>query len=131
MAANCKFDEVLARGQVPERSAAPYGPALAYFVAHQLQVALPGRDYMRNAILTAVISIGLISGSVVPSAAATHRTRAQQAKHRRHMKTAKRVGVGAVGGTVGGAIVGHPVAGAAVGAAAGAAYDHHKKKHGK
>jgi len=47
------------------------------------------------------------------------------------MKTAKRVGVGAVGGAVGGAILGHPLAGAAVGAGAGAVYDHHKKKEGK
>ncbi len=59
------------------------------------------------------------------------RTPAQQARHHRHMKTAKRVGIGAAGGAVGGALLGHPLAGAAVGAGAGALYDHHKKKQGK
>ena len=85
---------------------------------------------MRNAILTAVLSTGLLAGTVAPSVAAV-RTPAQQVRHRRHMKTAKRVGVGAVGGAVGGALLGHPLAGAAVGAGAGAVYDHHKKKHGQ
>lgn len=85
---------------------------------------------MRNRILTAVLSTGLLCGTVAPSVAAV-RTPAEQAKHHRHMKTAKRVGIGAAGGAVGGAILGHPVAGAAVGAGAGALYDRHKKKHGK
>lgn len=86
---------------------------------------------MRNGILTAVLSTGLFCGSVAPSVAATYRTPDQQYRHHRHMKTAKRVGVGAVGGAVGGALLGHPLAGAAVGAGAGALYDHHKKKEGK
>jgi uncharacterized membrane protein len=43
------------------------------------------------------------------------------------MKTAKRVGVGTVGGAAVGALVGHPIAGAAAGAGAGALYDRHKK----
>jgi len=87
---------------------------------------------MRKQIITGIISTGLLFGTTVaPAAAAVVRTPAQQAKHRRHMKTAKRVGVGAVGGAVGGAILGHPLAGAAVGAGAGAVYDHHKKKEGK
>ena len=85
---------------------------------------------MRNRILTAVLSTGLLAGTVAPSVAAV-RTPYEQAKHHRHMKTAKRVGVGAAGGLVGGALLGHPVAGAAVGAGAGALYDHHKKKQGK
>lgn len=86
---------------------------------------------MRNRILTAVISTGLLASTAVPPLAAVVRTPAQQAKHRRHMKTAKRVGIGAAGGAVGGAILGHPLAGAAAGAGAGALYDHHKKKQGK
>jgi hypothetical protein len=86
---------------------------------------------MRNAILTAVLSTGLLCGTAAPSVAATYRTPVQRVRHRRHMKTVKRVGVGAVGGAVGGAILGHPLAGAAVGAGAGALYDHHKKKHGR
>lgn len=85
---------------------------------------------MRKAILTGVISTGLVFGTVAPSAAATVRTPQQTVKHRRHMKTAKRVGVGAVGGAAVGAITGHPLAGAAVGAGAGAVYDRHKKRHG-
>jgi uncharacterized membrane protein len=72
----------------------------------------------------------MLCGTVAPSVAAV-RTPQQQYKHHRHMKTAKRVGVGAVGGAVGGALLGHPLAGAAVGAGAGAMYDHHKKKQGK
>lgn len=86
---------------------------------------------MRNAIITAAISTGLLCSTAAPPLAAAVRTPAQQAKHRRHMKAAKRVGIGAAGGAVGGAIIGHPVAGAAVGAGAGALYDHHKKKQGK
>jgi hypothetical protein len=86
---------------------------------------------MRKQILTAILSTGLLAGSVTPSVAATYRTPAQRARHHRHMKTAKRVGVGAVGGAVGGALLGHPVAGAAAGAGAGALYDRHKKKEGK
>jgi uncharacterized membrane protein len=85
---------------------------------------------MRQGLLTGVISAGLLVGTVAPATAATVRTAAQQRKHRRHMKTAKRVGVGAVGGLAVGALTGHPVAGAAVGAGAGALYDHHKKKQG-
>ena len=86
---------------------------------------------MRKQLITGLISTGLMFGTAVAPAAAAVRTPAQQYRHHRHMKTAKRVGVGAVGGAVGGAILGHPLAGAAVGAGAGALYDHHKKKEGK
>ena len=82
---------------------------------------------MRNLILSSFLSMGLLLGTAAPSTAATTRTPAQRLKHRRHMKTAKRVGVGAVGGAAVGALTGHPVAGAAVGAGAGAVYDRHKK----
>jgi outer membrane lipoprotein SlyB len=52
-------------------------------------------------------------------------------KHKRHMKTAKRVGVGAAGGAVVGALAGGgkgAAIGAAAGAGAGALYDKHKKR---
>ena len=84
---------------------------------------------MRKLLATGVLSTGLLIGTVTPSVAAVHTTR-QEIQHKRHMKTVKRVGVGAVGGAVAGAIVGHPLAGAAVGAGAGALYDHHKKHTG-
>lgn len=83
---------------------------------------------MKNLFLSGVLSMALLGTAVVPVSAATTTT-----KHRRH-KTAKRVGVGAVGGAVAGGAVAGP-AGAAVGAVAGAgagkAYDSHKKKQGK
>jgi uncharacterized membrane protein len=83
---------------------------------------------MRNMVLSGIISMGLLFGTVTPSTAATtRRTPAQQVKHRRHMKTVKRVGVGTVGGAAVGAVTGHPIAGAVVGAGAGAVYDRHKK----
>ncbi len=85
---------------------------------------------MRNLILSSVVSMGLMLGTVTPSMAVTHRTAAQRVRHKRHMKTAKRVGVGAVGGAAVGALTGHPLAGAAVGAGAGAVYDHHRKHKG-
>jgi uncharacterized membrane protein len=85
---------------------------------------------MKKGLLAGIISTGLLFSTVAPATAATARTAAQQRRHRRHMKTAKRVGVGAVGGLAVGAVTGHPVAGAAVGAGAGALYDHHKKKQG-
>lgn len=89
---------------------------------------------MKNSLLTAALSAGLLCGTTAPAFAGHHyRTPAQQVEHKRHMKTAKRVGVGAVGGALVGSLVGHG-AGAAVGAAAGAgagyAYDKHKKHHG-
>ena len=86
---------------------------------------------MRKRLLTAFLSTGLLCGTATLSPAATVRTPAQQARHHRHRKTAKRVGVGAVGGAAVGALTGHPLAGAAAGAGAGAVYDHHKKKQGK
>ena len=84
---------------------------------------------MRNLMLSGIVSMGLLFGTVTPVTAAT-RTPAQQVKHKRHMKTAKRVGIGAAGGAAVGALTGHPIAGAAVGAGAGAIYDRHRKHKG-
>jgi uncharacterized membrane protein len=64
--------------------------------------------------------------------AATHRrTAAAQARHKRHVRTAKRVGVGTAGGAAIGTLAGHgkgAAVGAAAGAGAGALYDHEKNK---
>ncbi len=90
---------------------------------------------MKQRLLTAALSAGLLLGSASPTLAVTrrhhYRTTAQAIRHRRHMKTVKRVGVGAGGGAVVGALTGHPVAGAAIGAGAGALYDRHQKHHGR
>jgi uncharacterized protein YcfJ len=72
--------------------------------------------------------------TVQPVAAVTHyRTYHQYVQHRRHMKTAKRVGVGAAGGAAIGALAGGGKGagiGALAGAGAGLLYDRHRKHHG-
>jgi outer membrane lipoprotein SlyB len=90
---------------------------------------------MRKRLLAAVISAGLLFGTAPPSFALvrhrTHyRTTAQYARHRQHMRTAKRVGIGAAGGAAVGAIAGGGKGagiGALAGAGAGALYDRHKR----
>lgn len=88
---------------------------------------------MRKRLLTAVLSTGMFFSTAMPnvaSAAVHYRTRAQYLRHRRHMKTAKRVGVGAAGGAAVGAIAGGGKGagiGALAGAGAGYLYDRHKK----
>ena len=84
---------------------------------------------MRNIALSGLLSAGLIFGAAAP-AFAVERTAHEQVQHKRHVNTAKRVGVGTVGGAAIGALAGHPIAGAAAGAGAGALYDHHKKHTG-
>ena len=90
---------------------------------------------MRKSILPAAFSLVLFFGSAVPGAAVTHhyRSHRQYVKHKRHMKTAKRVAIGAAGGAAIGAVAGGGkggVIGAVAGAGAGALYDAHKKAHG-
>jgi len=90
---------------------------------------------MKKRLLTAMISGGLLIGPVVPAASAAHyyRSRAQYIRHKRHMKTAKRVGIGAAAGAGAGALLGGGKGagvGALVGAGAGALYDRHEKHHG-
>jgi uncharacterized membrane protein len=83
---------------------------------------------MKKGLLTAVLSAGLLFSTATPTVAAT--TRSHYIRHRRHMKTLKRVGIGAAGGAVTGAIVaGAPgaVIGGAAGAGAGYLYDRHKR----
>src|SRR5437660_7636517 len=91
--------------------------------------------FMRNRFLAGVLSIGLLLGTVQPVAAVTHyRTYHQYVKHKRHMKTAKRVGIGAGGGAAIGALAagGKGAAmGGIAGAGAGVLYDVYKKHHGR
>jgi hypothetical protein len=90
---------------------------------------------MRKRLATAVISVGLLAGPMVPAASAHHhyRTRAQYIRHKRHMATARRVGIGAAAGAGVGALLGGGKGagiGAIAGAGAGALYDRHEKHHG-
>ncbi len=92
---------------------------------------------MRKRILTSAMSAFLLLGSAAPGMAVTkHRTRAttqSRIRHKRHMKTAKRVGIGAAGGAAIGALAGGgkgAAIGAGAGAGAGALYDRHKKRQG-
>jgi hypothetical protein len=88
---------------------------------------------MKKLLMTSVLSTGLLVGIVQPGWAMHHyRTAVQQARHHRHVKTAQRVGVGAVGGAlIGGVAAGGTGAGvgALAGAGAGALYDRHKRRH--
>ena len=98
---------------------------------------------MKRALLSALIGAGLFVSTAVPSEAATfrrhyttrhYRTARQQAAHRRHVRTARRVGVGAAGGAAIGALAGGGkggAIGAIAGAGAGALYDSHKRAHGR
>lgn len=89
---------------------------------------------MRKRIVTAVLSMGLMFLPGSELVAATRHHRAQTAKHRRHVKTAKRVGGGAAAGAAVGALAGGgkgAAIGAGAGAGAGALYDRHEKKKGK
>ena len=100
---------------------------------------------MKKRLLTAVLSTGLLFSTAAPSIAATHyhgvagrarrgAARARYIRHKRHMKTAKRVGIGAVGGAAIGALAGGGKGagiGALAGAGAGALYDNHQKHHGR
>src|SRR5262249_35080866 len=100
---------------------------------------------MKKQLLSAALSAGLFLGTV-GQAGAMNQSQATQTRttrhyvqhststtHKRH-KTAKRVGVGAVGGAAIGALAGGGK-GAAIGAGAGAGagwlYDKHKKHKGR
>src|ERR1700730_6081362 len=98
---------------------------------------------MRNRILAAVLSAGMLLGSASPSFAATYvhrRTRSSYAarnryiRHKRRVNTAKRVGIGAAGGAAIGALAGGgkgAAIGGIAGAGAGALYDSHEKNRGR
>ena len=107
---------------------------------------------MKNKLLSAVLSIGLLLGMAGPAGAMVqqvsrhryvhrtvrrtyvHRNVNRRAIHKRHVRTAKRVGIGAAGGAAIGALAGGGKGagiGAAAGAGAGALYDAHKRHDGK
>jgi hypothetical protein len=89
---------------------------------------------MRNLILAIILSIVMLFSTVQPVAAVTYyRTRHDYVQHKRHVKTAKRVGIGAAGGAAIGALAGGgkgAAIGGLAGAGAGLLYDRYKKHHG-
>lgn len=98
---------------------------------------------MRNAkklLATAVVSAGLVTGTSTPALAYYrashshyHHHYYHYGRHRRHMNTLRRVGIGAGGGAVVGGLIGGG-AGAGIGALAGGGagylYDRNRKHHG-
>jgi outer membrane lipoprotein SlyB len=99
---------------------------------------------MKNRLLSLILFLGLILGTGGPASAMApqvthhhyvHRTvKRSTIRHKRHMRTAKRIGIGAAGGAAIGALAGGGKGagiGAAAGAAAGALYDAHKRHEGK
>ena len=97
---------------------------------------------VKRILLSTLIGTGLLTGVAVPGQGETYNNRntyryhhnRHQAAHRRHVRTAKRVGIGAAGGAAIGAIAGGGTGaaiGAVAGAGAGALYDAHKRSEGK
>jgi outer membrane lipoprotein SlyB len=104
---------------------------------------------MKKQLLSATLATGLFLGAAGQAGAMSQNQTTQPhttqnrhyvqrststTTHKRHMKTAKRVGVGAAGGAVVGALVGGgkgAAIGAAAGAGGGALYDKHEKSKGK
>jgi uncharacterized membrane protein len=90
---------------------------------------------MRGRLITTALSVGLLMGPTVPNlgAATQYHSYRRHIRHKRHMNTVKRVGLGAAGGAGIGALAGGPVGagiGAIAGAGAGALYDAHEKHRG-
>jgi outer membrane lipoprotein SlyB len=98
---------------------------------------------MKKQLLSAALSAGLFLGAVGQAGAMNQNQTNQNQQHvqpstsnqhKRHVKTAKRVGIGAAGGAAVGALVGGgkgAAIGAAAGAGGGALYDKHKKRKGQ
>jgi len=96
---------------------------------------------MKKLLLSTMIGAGLLVSTAVPGQAVTYRHQQQRryyarkrAVHRRHVRTAKRVGIGAAGGAAIGALAGGGkggAIGAIAGAGAGALYDAHKRSQGR
>ena len=94
---------------------------------------------MRRAFFPALLSVLLLAalfvGTSMPSIAAVRHSRVYQRhiRHKRHVNTARRIGIGAAGGAVVGALAGGGKGagiGAIAGAGGGALYDAHKKHTG-
>ena len=102
---------------------------------------------MRKRLLSAILCTGLFCASTGSSFAVTRyqsqaqyrararaRARARYIRHKRHVNTAKRVGIGAAGGAAIGALAGGgkgAAIGGIAGAGAGALYDSHQKNRGR
>jgi hypothetical protein len=87
---------------------------------------------MKKLIMTSLLSTGLVLGTVQPVSAAHYYDSHKAYEHHKHVNTAKRVGIGAVGGAVVGGLVGGGAGagiGAAAGAGAGALYDRSRQHH--
>ena len=88
---------------------------------------------MKNRLITAFLTFFMLLGVFAPNVAmgaTRYYSRAHYYRHRRHVRTAKRVGIGAAGGAVIGALAGGGKGagiGAVVGAGAGYLYDRHKR----
>jgi hypothetical protein len=93
---------------------------------------------MKKRILTAVLFSTFFVGPAVPGIAAVryhhhHSSYRRRIRHKRHVNTARRVGIGAAGGAAIGALAGGGKGagiGAIAGAGAGALYDAHRKHEG-
>jgi outer membrane lipoprotein SlyB len=104
---------------------------------------ISGEFSMNKRLLSAALSAGLFLGAAGQADAALiqqqrvrhhYVQRGSAVKHKRHMKTVKRVGIGAAGGAAIGALAGGGKGagiGALAGAGAGALYDRHKKHKGQ
>ena len=102
---------------------------------------------MRKRLLSAILCTGLFCASTGSSFAITRsqyqaqyrararaRARARYIRHKRHVNTAKRVGIGAAGGAAIGALAGGgkgAAIGGIAGAGAGVLYDSHQKNRGR
>ncbi len=98
---------------------------------------------MRKMLATAIVSTGLLAGTAAPAMAYQNYNHyhhvyyyhhsSRYYRHKRHMETFKRVGIGTVGGAVVGGLIGGG-AGAGIGALAGGGagylWDRHQKHHG-
>ena len=107
---------------------------------------------MRNKLLALVLGAGMLCGAAVNAEAATvrhgstyaaaqararararERARVRAIRHRRHVNSAKRIGIGTAGGAAIGALAGGGKGagiGAIAGAGAGVLYDQHQKNRG-
>ena len=106
---------------------------------------------MRKRLLSAILCTGLFCASTGSSFAITRyqsqaqyrarvrararaRARSRYIRHKRHVNTAKRVGIGAAGGAASGALAGGgkgAAIGGIAGAGAGVLYDNHQKTRGR
>ena len=87
---------------------------------------------MKKLLATSVLSLGMLFGTAQPGWSHVYRTERQYLRHRRHVKTAERVAIGAGGGAIiGGLAAGGAGAGigALAGGGAGYLYDRHKRHH--